>query len=148
MEPCPKKELDRIFNIVQTSIKWNGIDLEDLAVDIWLESITLKEPITKHIIRCRCTDAVRSLIRTRRTETAYVKSKDDTHIPSEIEKSDLLNRIMVASGLTNEESLAVYKEFYSKENAKEKPSQALQRALQKLRNTTAEILRENGKHED
>ena len=132
-------ELERIFDIVQASIRWHGIDLEDLAVDIWLESCTLKEPMTRHIIRCRCTDAVRSLVRTRRAETAYVASKDTTITLSEIEKSDLLNRIMVAARLTNDESLAVYKEFYGS-GAK---GSVLDQALQKLRLVTAEILREN-----
>lgn len=147
MDPTTAKtELDRIFQIVQASIRWNGIDIEDLAVDIWLESCTLKEPMTRHIIRCRCTDAVRSLARTRRAETAYVKSKVEDYIPTEIEKSDLLNRIMSVAGLSNAESLAVYKEFYAKSGTK-KPDQALQQALQKLRNVTAEILRENEKHE-
>jgi hypothetical protein len=104
------EELHRIMTIVSSSIRWNGIDKEDLAVSCFIESLGLEQPITNNIIRCRCIDAVRSYQRKRETEKIAVKIDFVSPING---RADMLNTVIHLAELTSVESRTLYNAFYT-----------------------------------
>jgi hypothetical protein len=107
----PLEELSRIYSVISSSIRWNGIDKEDLAVLCYIESFGLDQPISNNIIRCRCIDAVRSYQRIRETETVAVREECP---PSEQGFSgDTINKVISLAELTPTESRLLYDAFYT-----------------------------------
>ena len=107
----PMEELNRILSVINSSIRWNGIDKEDLAIQCYIESLSLDQPITNNIIRCRCIDAIRTYQRIREVETVAVRA-DYCPCCGHV-AGDMINKIISLAELTSEEGRSLYNAFYT-----------------------------------
>jgi len=117
--------------MVQTIIKGSGMDIENIAGDIWLELFAKGKEASWLYIRNRCWDALRKERKIKFVPDEELMNIEDTSVILEEPMTEVVNLLIEQACLSIEERDLLYRFFYNDEKVNRKDLQLL---IQKLRN--------------